>query len=153
MLIAPSFQTYFHIDPNNKIQEAEINGNIVSVLQVGCLFGSLLATGTAGSSRHRLVGWPFSPDVIYRCSGSKMQHYDSCICIYHWRHIPDHRLQSDDTVLGKVHLWIRYSHVDLHITSNLCANWELGVGALSMLVPVNSSLPTCSRVILATDFR
>ncbi|KAF1800492.1 general substrate transporter [Mucor lusitanicus] len=47
MLIAPSFQTYFHIDPNNKIQEAEINGNIVSVLQVGCLFGSLLATSTA----------------------------------------------------------------------------------------------------------
>lgn len=48
LLISPSFQTYFHIDPNNKIQEAEINGNIVSVLQLGCLFGSLLATSTAG---------------------------------------------------------------------------------------------------------
>jgi hypothetical protein len=48
LLISPSFQTYFHIDPNNKIHEAEINGNIVSVLQIGCLFGSLLATSTAG---------------------------------------------------------------------------------------------------------
>ncbi|KAI8641173.1 general substrate transporter [Parasitella parasitica] len=47
MLIAPSFQIYFGIDPNNATQEAEINGNIVSVLQVGCLCGSLLATSTA----------------------------------------------------------------------------------------------------------
>lgn len=49
MLIAPSFQTYFGIDPNDKIREAEINGTIVSVLHIGCLFGALIATSTAGS--------------------------------------------------------------------------------------------------------
>lgn len=49
MLISPSFQTYFGIDPNDKLREAEINGTIVSVLQVGCLFGALLSTSTAGT--------------------------------------------------------------------------------------------------------
>lgn len=44
ILIAPSFQTHFGIDPNDKLEEASINGNIVSVLQIGCLFGALLAT-------------------------------------------------------------------------------------------------------------
>jgi SP family sugar:H+ symporter-like MFS transporter len=48
MLVAPSFQTYFGIDPNDKTREAEINGSIVCVLQIGCLFGSLMATSTAG---------------------------------------------------------------------------------------------------------
>lgn len=48
ILIAPSFQTHFGIDPNNKLEEASINGNIVSVLQIGCLFGALLATFIAG---------------------------------------------------------------------------------------------------------
>ncbi|KAG2235416.1 hypothetical protein INT48_005766 [Thamnidium elegans] len=47
MLIAPSFQTYFGIDPSDKLREAEINGTIVSVLQIGCLFGALLSTSTA----------------------------------------------------------------------------------------------------------
>ncbi|GAA5798733.1 hypothetical protein HPULCUR_004139 [Helicostylum pulchrum] len=48
MLIAPSFQTYFGIDPNDKLREAEINGTIVSVLQIGCLFGALLSTNRFG---------------------------------------------------------------------------------------------------------
>lgn len=48
MLIAPSFQTHFGIDPMDKTREAEINGTIVSVLQIGCLFGALIATSTAG---------------------------------------------------------------------------------------------------------
>lgn len=48
LLIAPSFQTHFGIDPNDKIREADINGNIVAILQIGCLFGSLAATLTAG---------------------------------------------------------------------------------------------------------
>jgi SP family sugar:H+ symporter-like MFS transporter len=48
MLIAPSFQSHFGIDPKDKIREADINGTIVSVLQIGCLFGALLATTTAG---------------------------------------------------------------------------------------------------------
>ncbi|KAI8150383.1 permease of the major facilitator superfamily [Fennellomyces sp. T-0311] len=47
LFIAPSFQTHFGIDPNDKIREADINGNIVAVLQIGCLFGSLAATTTA----------------------------------------------------------------------------------------------------------
>lgn len=48
MLIAPSFQSHFGIDPTDIIREAEINGTIVSVLQIGCLFGALIATSTAG---------------------------------------------------------------------------------------------------------
>ncbi|KAI9248784.1 general substrate transporter [Phascolomyces articulosus] len=47
LFIAPSFQTHFGIDPNDKIREADINGNIVAVLQIGCLVGSLAATTTA----------------------------------------------------------------------------------------------------------
>ncbi|RCH80234.1 hypothetical protein CU098_004874, partial [Rhizopus stolonifer] len=47
ILIAPSFQSHFGIDPNDKLKEADINGTIVSVLQIGCLFGALLATSTA----------------------------------------------------------------------------------------------------------
>ncbi|KAG2210003.1 hypothetical protein INT47_003439 [Mucor saturninus] len=49
MLIAPSFQSHFEIDPNDILREAEINGTIVSVLQIGCLFGALIATSTADS--------------------------------------------------------------------------------------------------------
>lgn len=51
ILIAPSFQTHFGIDPNDKLSEANINGTIVSVLQIGCLFGALLATSTAGNDK------------------------------------------------------------------------------------------------------
>ncbi|KAG2222533.1 hypothetical protein INT45_002664 [Circinella minor] len=48
LFIAPSFQTHFGIDPNDKIREAGINGNIVAILQIGCLVGSLASTTTAG---------------------------------------------------------------------------------------------------------
>jgi hypothetical protein len=52
ILIAPSFQNHFGIDPNDKIGEANINGTIVSVLQIGCLFGALLATIIAGDTKN-----------------------------------------------------------------------------------------------------
>ncbi|KAI9486054.1 MAG: general substrate transporter [Benjaminiella poitrasii] len=54
MLIVPSFQKHFGIDPDDKIQEANINGTIVSVLQIGCLFGALLATSTADTLGRKL---------------------------------------------------------------------------------------------------
>ncbi|KAI9496255.1 general substrate transporter [Zychaea mexicana] len=47
LFIAPSFQSHFGIDPNDTIREADINGSIVAVLQIGCLLGSLAATITA----------------------------------------------------------------------------------------------------------
>ena len=49
LFIAPSFQMHFGIDPKDKIREAGINGNIVAILQIGCLVGSLAATTTAGN--------------------------------------------------------------------------------------------------------
>lgn len=52
ILINPAFQSHFGIDPKDKIQEADVNGTIVSVLQVGCLFGALLATSTAGIQKY-----------------------------------------------------------------------------------------------------
>ncbi|KAG1113943.1 hypothetical protein G6F42_014325 [Rhizopus arrhizus] len=99
MLIAPSFQTYFHIDPNNKIQEAEINGNIVSVLQVGCLFGSLLATSTADA-----LGRKYS--------------IMTAACVF---------------TIGGVFQIIGYNLMILYLGRVISG---LGVGALSMLVPI-----------------
>ncbi|KAK4512912.1 uncharacterized protein ATC70_003622 [Mucor velutinosus] len=99
MLIAPSFQTYFHIDPNNKIQEAEINGNIVSVLQVGCLFGSLLATSTA--------------DTL----GRKYSIMTAALVFF----------------IGGVFQIIGYNLMILYLGRAISG---LGVGALSMLVPI-----------------
>jgi hypothetical protein len=75
MLIAPSFQTYFGIDPNDKIREAEINGTIVCVLQIGCLFGALIATSTAGRIiNNRRIDSIVSSDCSYpfRCSWPKI---------------------------------------------------------------------------------
>lgn len=34
----PSFQEYFGIDKRSAAQKADINGNIVAILQVGCLW-------------------------------------------------------------------------------------------------------------------
>ncbi|CAO3639083.1 unnamed protein product [Mucor fragilis] len=99
MLIAPSFQTYFHIDPNNKIQEAEINGNIVSVLQVGCLFGSLLAASTA--------------DAL----GRKCSIMTAAFVF----------------TIGGIFQIIGYSLMILYLGRLISG---LGVGALSMLVPI-----------------
>ncbi|CEP11315.1 hypothetical protein [Parasitella parasitica] len=96
MLIAPSFQTYFGIDPKDKIQEAEINGNIVSVLQVGCLFGSLLATITAGRKFSIMIA-----ALIFTVGGAFQ-------------------------ILG-------YSLMILYLGRAISG---LGVGALSMLVPI-----------------
>lgn len=50
LLIAPSFQSHFGIDPSDKIREADINGNIVAVLQIGCMVGCLSVTVIAGIS-------------------------------------------------------------------------------------------------------
>jgi hypothetical protein len=37
VITLPSFQTYFGVDKKNAAAKADFNGNIVSVLQAGCL--------------------------------------------------------------------------------------------------------------------
>ncbi|KAG6900836.1 hypothetical protein C0993_000155 [Termitomyces sp. T159_Od127] len=41
VLSMPSFQSYFGLDTKTASQRADLNGNIVSVLQAGCFFGAL----------------------------------------------------------------------------------------------------------------
>ncbi|GLB40275.1 putative major facilitator superfamily, sugar transporter (TC 2.A.1.1) family protein [Lyophyllum shimeji] len=41
VLALPSFQHYFGVNKMNASQRADLNGNIVSVLQAGCFFGAL----------------------------------------------------------------------------------------------------------------
>ncbi|KAJ8660550.1 hypothetical protein O0I10_003596 [Lichtheimia ornata] len=99
LLIAPSFQTHFGIDPNDKIREADINGNIVAILQIGCLFGSLAATLTADKAGRK---WSIVFSAAVFCVGGILQ-------------------------VVAVNLGMLYA-------GRLIAG--LGVGALSMLVPV-----------------
>ncbi|ORY89542.1 general substrate transporter [Syncephalastrum racemosum] len=54
LFIAPSFQSHFGIDPDDKIKEADIQGNIVAVLQIGCLVGSLAASLVADKLGRRI---------------------------------------------------------------------------------------------------
>ncbi|KAI9008892.1 general substrate transporter [Phycomyces nitens] len=99
LLIAPSFLSYFGIDPNNKEQEANISGNVVSILQVGCLIGALLATSTADR-----LGRKYS--II---------------------------IAAAIFTIGGIVQVIGYSLAVLYV-GRLVAG--LGVGALSMLVPI-----------------
>ncbi|KAL0081426.1 general substrate transporter [Phycomyces blakesleeanus] len=99
LLIAPSFLSYFGIDPNNKEQEANISGNVVSILQVGCLIGALMATSTADK-----LGRKYS--II---------------------------IAAGIFTIGGIVQVIGYSLAVLYV-GRLVAG--LGVGALSMLVPV-----------------
>ncbi|TFK40438.1 general substrate transporter [Crucibulum laeve] len=41
VLALPAFQQYFSIDQKTDKQKADLNGNIVSILQAGCFFGAL----------------------------------------------------------------------------------------------------------------
>ncbi|KAI7866813.1 general substrate transporter [Spinellus fusiger] len=99
LLIAPSFQSYFGIDPTDKVGEASINGNIVAFLQVGCLVGALLATITADR-----IGRKYS--IL---------------------------LSAVIFTIGGVLQVVGY-HLTLFYCGRLIAG--LGVGAMSMLVPI-----------------
>lgn len=121
MLIAPSFQTYFGIDPNDKLREAEINGTIVSVLQVGCLFGALLSTSTAGN----------------------LNRLRSCINLTKKKSILDKLGRKFSIMLAAFIFLIggilQIIGIQLEVMYVGRITSGLGVGALSMLVPVSLS--------------
>ena len=50
ILIAPSFQAHFGIDPLDPDTTASVDGTIVALLQVGCLVGALSGNWLAGIS-------------------------------------------------------------------------------------------------------
>lgn len=123
MLIAPSFQTYFGIDPNDKLREAEINGTIVSVLQIGCLFGALLSTSTAGTYyTTKKKGWDFN-----------------LLCKYIDRFGRKYSILLASLVflVGGI-LQIIGLRLEVMYMGRVISG--LGVGALSMLVPVSNLL-------------
>lgn len=99
LLIAPSFQSHFGIDPNDKIREADINGNVVAILQIGCLFGSLAGTLTADKAGRR---WSIIFSAVVFSVGGILQ--------------------------------VVAANLGMLYAGRLIAG--LGVGALSMLVPV-----------------
>ncbi|RUS15836.1 hypothetical protein BC937DRAFT_91925 [Endogone sp. FLAS-F59071] len=64
ILIAPSFQKHFNIDPNNKVEQAKLNGTIVALLQIGCLVGALAANWFAGKYSWRDRNIPCALDDL-----------------------------------------------------------------------------------------